>query len=101
MASLWCNGDQRIARFLSLRPLAYAGTLTYAIYLIHVLMINVVVVVLNRLGVPHNFYLVFAASYAASVVASGLLHRAVEMPLIKVGKRLAARPASRPLSAAG
>lgn len=89
VASLWCNASQPVGRFLSVRPLAYLGKLTYSLYLIHVLVINVVLMGFARLQVPQNFYLVFLTAYAGSVACSSALHRFVEQPLIRQGKRLA------------
>jgi peptidoglycan/LPS O-acetylase OafA/YrhL len=89
IVSIWNRPDQPISRYLSFRPLAWLGRLTYSIYLIHVLVINVVLVVMAKAHLPQHTLAIFAIAYAASIAAAWLPHISVEKPLISVGRRLA------------
>lgn len=99
VGSLWCNGNQRIGSFLSLAPIAGVGKLTYAIYLTHVLVINVVVLLFRALNIPENFYVVFLAAYAGSILFASALHYLIERPLMRFGKRLASSRSAKRLLA--
>jgi peptidoglycan/LPS O-acetylase OafA/YrhL len=95
IGSLWLGEEGLLGRALSWRPLAGVGRLTYAIYLTHVLVMNVVLLVLARLHVAAPWLAAFVLSYAASVIAALVLHRTVEAPLIEIGRKAAKRSASR------
>ncbi|MBX3580893.1 MAG: acyltransferase [Rhizobiaceae bacterium] len=96
VGSLWLQqGRTHLARALSVRPLAGLGRLTYAIYLIHVLVMNVILLVLDRLNIAMPWLVAFALCYAASIVASFVLHRVVEVPLIEIGRGVARRYVQR------
>lgn len=95
IGSLWLAEEGWFARALSLRPLAAAGRLTYAVYLTHVLTMNVVLLVLAKLNVAMPWVAIFALSYAASIAVAYVLHRAVEKPLIEIGRKIAKRSAAR------
>lgn len=89
IASLWFCEDQPLARFLKLRPLPWLGTLTYAIYLIQGLAINVADSLLNMLHLPRYFIVSFVLSYVISIGAAWVLHELIELPCISLGRRLA------------
>lgn len=89
IAFLWLRPGNVGSKMLGWRPLAWLGTLTYGIYLIHVLVINVVerVVAAAAPGLPSG--LIFAASYASSVAVAWGLHITIEKPLQQLGRKLA------------
>lgn len=96
IGNLWlAQGEWFVSRALSLRPLAAAGRLTYAVYLTHVLTMNVVLLVLAKLNVAMPWMATFVLSYAASIAVAYVLHRAVEKPLIEIGRKIAKRSANR------
>jgi peptidoglycan/LPS O-acetylase OafA/YrhL len=74
--------------------LVYLGSLTYGIYLIHPLVQHITNVALERAGV-RNFASLFAAMYVGSAAAAVALQTWVEAPLIKVGRKYAARLSAR------
>ncbi|MGR4927274.1 acyltransferase family protein [Bradyrhizobium sp. CAR08] len=89
IVSVWFDREQSLARFLARAPLVWLGTLTYAIYLLQTLAINLAQGLLQRLHAPANFLTIFLTAYAASVVIAWLAHVAVEQPTIDIGRRLA------------
>ena len=91
VASLWQNERQIISKILSLSAISFFGRLTYAMYLTHVLVMNLVLMVLGRLKVPPQFLLVFALTYIGTAIFAGMLHAWVEVPLINIGRQLAKR----------
>lgn len=95
MASYWFHGDQPTARFLSLRPLAWLGRLTFALYLIHPLAINAVELLFARLHVAPGVLNLFCGAYALSIAGAWALHVGVEKPLIRIGRSLAGRSTGR------
>ncbi|MBC8054979.1 MAG: hypothetical protein H7Y61_00190, partial [Rhizobiales bacterium] len=70
-----------------------------AIYLTHVLVINVVVLLFRALNIPENFYVVFLAAYAGSILFASALHYLIERPLMRFGKRLASSRSAKRLLA--
>jgi peptidoglycan/LPS O-acetylase OafA/YrhL len=99
VGGLW-HGDSHVGRLLSWQPLAYAGKLTFAVYLTHVLVINVVVMALQKTAVSLPYAAVFVLVYASSILVAAVLNAAVEDPLIKVGRRVSARDKPVALTAA-
>lgn len=95
IGGLWLAEEGWLGRALSLRPLAAAGRLTYAVYLTHVLTMNVVLLVLAKLNLATAWMAIFVISYAASIAVAYVLHRAVEKPLIEIGRKMAKRSAAR------
>ncbi len=105
IAGIWHNAGQPLARFLALPPLAWAGRLTYAVYLIQTLAINAVWMLFTRLGVSWNWLGLFVASYAVAIAAGWVARMVLEKPMINLGKALAAgrpvedrRASRRPLT---
>ena len=91
IASLWLRPNQPVAKALSLPPLRWLGTLTFSIYMLHVLCMNLVLVLFAKLRVSETGVAFFICSYACSVLVSWLANIAIERPMIDVGKRLALR----------
>ena len=75
-------------RWLSTPLLVLIGRVSYGIYLVHVLCLNAV----ERLAKPGHGVWMAVTAYALTLLVSAmvayLLFRAVERPLIKVGRRL-------------
>ncbi len=88
IGGLWMNRQTRVGKILSIRPLAYAGKLTYAIYLTHVLVINAVAIALNRFVTEPSFTLIFVVSYVACIALGTALHFSFERPLIDMGRKI-------------
>lgn len=93
IGSLWLGEAGWLNRALSFGPLAAAGRLTYAVYLTHVLVMNVCLLALAKLNVALPWMGAFVLCYLASIVVAYVLHRAVEKPLIEVGRTIAKRSA--------
>jgi peptidoglycan/LPS O-acetylase OafA/YrhL len=75
---------------LTLPPLRYLGTVSYGIYLLHMLALNLV-----RRGVPgQGFAVYFPLTLALSVLLAGLSFRYFESRFLRLKERLAAGPAS-------
>jgi peptidoglycan/LPS O-acetylase OafA/YrhL len=89
IASLWFNAGQRTSAFLSLRPLAWLGRLTYAIYLIQSIVIRIVETILQKVHLAPQGVALFAVVYPCCVLAAWAAHVVIEKPLIAIGKRLA------------
>ena len=81
-------------RALSWRPLTWAGRRSYALYLFHPLVINAV----DRVLAPDDRPAVAVARLAVITVGSFVVaeaaHRVVELPLLKLGRRVTS-PAGR------
>lgn len=80
-----------VARTLSVPPLVRVGGISYGIYLIHQLCLNAVEkVVPSSWGIWGGALLALTGG-AAAVIGALVLARVVEQPLIRIGRRLAAR----------
>lgn len=95
VASLWLRPTGVVTSVLSMAPLPFLGTLTYAFYLLHVLCLNMVEVAFQRLGLPVHPLLVLIPAYSLSVLVAWPTHKLVELPLIRLGRRLAGRGRAR------
>jgi peptidoglycan/LPS O-acetylase OafA/YrhL len=88
VGALWHNDNQPLARRLAWGPLAWAGRLTYGMYLIHILVMNVILRMFAVARIETVPFVSFLATYFVSLVAAYLLYRMVEKPLIGAGRRL-------------
>ena len=86
-----------VSKCLSWRPLAKLGRLTYSIYILHVLCLNVVKIILGKLGHEHWLF-VFLLGYLFSVVVAWLVYNYFELPLIERGRMYAKGVESRAVS---
>lgn len=80
----------QLARRLDAAPLRFVGRLSYAMYLVHIPMIDVakaVVYRFSRAATLGNLALLVALTAALSVAAAWVLHRAVERPFLKLKAR--------------
>lgn len=76
---------------LSWRPLAYVGTISYGIYLMHMLCANVL-----RIALPERFgILLFVLTSVLVIVVATVSFRIVEMPLQRWGRRFSDRAMMR------
>lgn len=89
-----------VARFFSTAPLVKVGTISYGIYLIHQLCLNAVEKVIPASSLVGGTLLAIVGG-AVSIGGALVLSRFVEQPLIKLGRRFAARPVGDPATAAG
>jgi len=94
-------------RPLFVHPLAqYLGKISYGLYLSHELILVVMQAALLKwlpqLGQPAHFWLLLGLTLPATILASALLHRLIEVPGMKWGRkfadRLGAKTALKPLS---
>ncbi|MGH8461585.1 MAG: acyltransferase family protein [Stenotrophobium sp.] len=72
-----------IVKVLSLKPLAYAGTITYTMYLAHV----TVIVLLQRAGMQHSWRVPLVA-WAGSFVLASLSWHLFELPIKQLKDRM-------------
>jgi peptidoglycan/LPS O-acetylase OafA/YrhL len=82
-----------LARVLGLRPLVFVGERSYSMYLVQSIAAHAAVGLLPALG-RHGTG-IFVAAVVVALVLADVLYRWVELPMIKVGRELAAR-VSRP-----
>jgi len=92
-------GDGLVQRALRWPPLVFVGKMSYGIYLVHLLALNVAEKVVNRLwpaqgpagtlNVASAVALILACIF--SVVAAYTLHRLIEKPCIEFGRRWSKR----------
>ncbi len=92
VASLWFNEDSPTSRILSFSPLAWAGKLTFAIYLTHVLVLNAVEIGIDKLGLENSMMLEFTLAYPLSIAFAYILHITIEKPCITMGRKIASGP---------
>ncbi|MFI6785234.1 acyltransferase family protein [Micromonospora sp. NPDC050276] len=85
-----------LARGLGLRPLVFVGERSYSLYLIQAIASRATAGLMPAIG--HRTTLFFVATTLVALLAADLMYRWVELPMIEVGRRLAAqvsRPAPR------
>jgi len=68
-------------------PLVFIGKRSYAMYLIHVLMLNVVEMVPAKI-LPPNWLLVVGIAYVLTIAGGSLIYVAIELPCIGFGRML-------------
>ncbi len=79
-----------VRRLLESRVLVYIGKRSYAIYLIHVLVLDSISRVPTR-WLPSNALLVVAIAYAGCIIVASLMYIGIEKPCLRLGKRLSAK----------
>jgi exopolysaccharide production protein ExoZ len=75
------------------RPLAALGAATYGVYLLHPIAFQFVQLCLLKLTLAVHPYVVMTTTIALTIVVALVLYQNLELPLIRLGKRLTARPA--------
>jgi len=87
--------SKRTQRFLENKVLVFLGKISYGIYLVHVVVINMIYVYAERfLSGPHpvvSFILISICVVMAVVAVSAALHYWVELLFMRMGKRIAGR----------
>jgi peptidoglycan/LPS O-acetylase OafA/YrhL len=98
------SGAAWIRRLLTLGPLVYIGKRSYALYLIHPLMIAVVNLWVAAGSRSHKVEVLhLTLILIVSIAAAAILHLLVEQPMIRLGHRLIhrrVRPSTTPTAAA-
>ncbi|MDG4756487.1 acyltransferase [Micromonospora sp. WMMD710] len=82
-----------LARGLGLRPLVFIGERSYSMYLIQSIAARVAVGLLPAMG--RRSTAVFLGAVVVALIVADVLYRWVELPMIEVGRRLAARVTRR------
>ena len=82
--------DHGLARLLRLRPLAYIGTISYGMYLLHMLSKNAVQRIGGVVNISHPpDSVLFAATVVFSICAATLSFRYFEKPFVRIKSRFA------------
>lgn len=81
--------DHVLAGLLRWRPMAYLGTISYGLYLLHMLCKNVVINAAAIAGVQLGAGAFFAATLALAVVAAGLSFKYFESRFLRIKGRFA------------
>jgi peptidoglycan/LPS O-acetylase OafA/YrhL len=80
VGSLWLRPEGGLSKALSVRPLPFLGTLTYAIYLFHQLGLNAAEIMVAKAGLAPVPLLIFVVAYALSICVAWPAHRMIEVP---------------------
>jgi peptidoglycan/LPS O-acetylase OafA/YrhL len=80
------NERSTAVRFLESRPLAYVGTISYGIYLLHLPVMYVAEIALRRVDLYSPVSL-FVAGVVGSIVVAGLSYRYFERPILQLKRR--------------
>ena len=92
VANLWHAQGGFITKALSWLPLAFAGRLTFGMYLLHVLVINVIIkIAFVKLRLDPGFWPSLAVVYSCSIVTAYVFYRTIEGPCIQLGRSIARR----------
>ena len=87
--------SKRAQRFLENKILVFLGKISYSLYLVHVVVINMIYVFAERyISGPHaalNFTLIAMIVIAVVVGVSAAMHYWVELPFMRIGKRIASK----------
>lgn len=91
--SLHFQQNNAIGKVLSATTLVFVGKLSYGIYLVHVLAINVCELFLHELLGFEPWLMVYVVALAGSIGIAYVLQVAIERPMIKLGRVLSTAPA--------
>jgi peptidoglycan/LPS O-acetylase OafA/YrhL len=72
---------------LAWRPLAYLGTISYGMYLLHMLSHHAATKLLAKLGIQPGWMLGYVATVAATTLVAGASFRWFESPLLRIKRR--------------
>ncbi|MGG0237742.1 acyltransferase family protein [Bacillus rhizoplanae] len=77
---------KRFSRLLLMKPIHFMGEISYSLYLVHpIVLLTTVHVLYGKMPVP----LILVFSFVITIAASILCHKWIEIPSIKVGRKLA------------
>ncbi len=79
--------DHPLARVLASRPVAYVGTVSYGMYLVHMLSLNVVRRLLHGAAAPA--VVTFALTAALALAVASVSYRFFERPFLRLKERFA------------
>jgi len=93
---IWILRSQRVQHFLSHKILLFLGRISYGIYLMHWLVVNIIFDNWDSLLplFPNLKVAIFTMSlvcFLVTVLLATMLHYTVELPFIRMGKRLTAK----------
>jgi peptidoglycan/LPS O-acetylase OafA/YrhL len=89
--------DNALAPFLRFRPLAYIGLVSYGMYLLNTLVLDVVNPVMNRIGLRHPL-VKFPVFVAVTVLVAGISYRFFETPFLRLKERFSKVREVQPVS---
>ncbi len=82
-------------KFLEKKPLIFMGKISYGVYLVHVTLLNYIYYFFTHYDTPaHHILLLILAViiyFMGTLVAATLMHYLIELPFIRVGKRIVGR----------
>jgi peptidoglycan/LPS O-acetylase OafA/YrhL len=85
-----------LAQRLAWRPAVFLGEISYVFYLIHAFAINAVEDSnVNQSAAPSGVIVTLVLALPIAIIGSYVIHRTVERPMIKIGRRLGHRDDSR------
>lgn len=87
-AALLINPLSATTRFLELAPLRYLGTVSYGMYLYHMLCLYAAFLLIGQ----HDPAVMFAAGLAITIAVSAVSYRWFEQPFLRLGRRFRAVP---------
>lgn len=88
IGGIFMNKDSLLVRILEWKPLAYVGVVSYGVYLLHKVGIDVAARVIPW----KSETLLFAVSFAATVALAGISYRFFEKPILRLKSRYATAP---------
>jgi peptidoglycan/LPS O-acetylase OafA/YrhL len=83
LLSMYSQQQHPLTRVLELRPIVYIGTISYGLYLLHIIAIEVARPVVKPLSEGHGLPL-FLLSAALSIVLAALSFRYFETPMLRL-----------------
>lgn len=92
VASCVCREDHMLAPVLRWRVLAYIGSISYGMYLLHMLVKNVVSRLLGAMQLGSSSFLVFGLTLIGAVVVAGLSFRYFESYFLRRKQRFSTLP---------
>ena len=95
VASMWYGEPARLDRFLGWKPMAYVGTISYGIYLYHMILIGPVKSAAASFemhtGVHLRFAIVSFTFITLVIGIASLSYHFIERPLLQIGKQFRPR----------
>lgn len=90
---VWLLRNQRVQRFLSHKILLFLGRISYGIYLMHWLVVVIIYDRWDRIlplfpNIKTALFTMGTVCFVVTIVLATLLYYAIELPFIRLGKRL-------------